>query len=279
MKAIEFSSLTLECETRTLSNASGEQVILRPLPYEVLLYLLLKPSPASREELFEHCWGGAVVTDQALTNVISGLRRHFSNLKAEDVTLQTISKVGYFLDVKTTVVERVKEPVETETLNQVHEVEKPTSVVTQSNEDLLSKPIWHGLMNKVIILVLIALLVCVLVFEPFKATSPFTDNDDYELLSSGNPTYFLKDMSNGFIKIEALKEALNMRVTQHCQVDVYIRVFPSIYEPDIVAMTVRLQSKESDHNHVFQHFNVNKEHMVETILMALDNPEVACDFS
>ncbi|KOO15383.1 transcriptional regulator [Vibrio xuii] len=279
MKAIEFSSLTLECETRTLSNASGDQVILRPLPYEVLVYLLLKSSPASREELFEHCWGGAVVTDQALTNVISGLRRHFSNLKAEDVTLQTISKVGYFLDVQTTVVERVKEPVETEDLHQVHEVEKPTSRVTQSNEDLLSKPICYGLMSKVVALVLIALLVFVLVFEPFKATSPFTDNDDYELLSSGNPTYFLKDMSNGFIEIEALKEALNMRVTQRCQVDAYIRVFPSIYEPDIVAMTVRLQSKENDHNHVFQHFNVNKEHVVETILMAFDNPEVACDFS
>lgn len=279
MKAIEFSSLTLECETRTLSNASGEQVILRPLPYEVLLYLLLKPSPASREELFEHCWGGAVVTDQALTNVISGLRRHFSNLKAEDVTLQTISKVGYFLDVKATVVERVKEPVEAETLHQVHEVEKSTLVATQSHQDLISKPIWKGLMSKVITLVLIALLVFVLVFEPFKATSPFTDNDDYELLSSGNPTYFLKDMSNGFIEIEALKEELTMKVTQRCMVDAYIRLFPSIYEPDIVAMTVRLQSKENEHNHVFQHFNVDKERVAETILMAFDNPEVACDFS
>lgn len=279
MKAIEFSSLTLECETRTLSNASGEQVVLRPLPYEVLLYLLLKPSPASREELFEHCWGGAVVTDQALTNVISGLRRHFSTLNAEDVNLQTISKVGYFLDVKTTVVERVKEPAETETLHQIDEAEKPVPVDTQSNEDLPSKPIWDGLMSKVITLVLIALLVFVLVFQPFKATSPFTDNDDYVLLSSGNPTYFLKDMSNGFIETEVLKDALTKRVTQRCRVDVYIRVFPSIYEPDIVAMTVRLQSRENEHNHVFQHFNVDKDRVVETILMAFDNPEVGCDFS
>ncbi|MDN3686059.1 winged helix-turn-helix domain-containing protein [Vibrio sinaloensis] len=53
------------------------KIILRPLPYEVLLLLLQRDEPVSREELFAHCWQGMVVTDQALTNVISGLRRNF----------------------------------------------------------------------------------------------------------------------------------------------------------------------------------------------------------
>lgn len=277
MKAIEFSSLTLECETRTLSNASGEQVVLRPLPYEVLLYLLLKPSPASREELFEHCWGGAVVTDQALTNVISGLRRHFSTLNAEDVTLQTISKVGYFLDVETTIVERVKEPVETETLPQANEVEKPASVAAQSNEELRSQPMWNGLMSKVITLVLIVLLVYVLVLEPFKPRSPFTDLSQYVQLLDGNPTFYLMDGTNGSIDKASLTEQLGKASLANCSADAYIRVFPSIYEPGVIAMTVRLKSKTSAHSHVFQHFNVTSLTLAESVLMAFDNPEVRCE--
>ncbi len=47
------------------------------------MLLLQKNEPVSREELFETCWEGLVVTDQALTNVVSGLRRNLLSLKAQ----------------------------------------------------------------------------------------------------------------------------------------------------------------------------------------------------
>lgn len=59
-----------------------------------------KNGPVSREELFKTCWEGLVVTDQVLTNVVSGLRRNLLSLKAQNAEIKTISKVGYFIQTE-----------------------------------------------------------------------------------------------------------------------------------------------------------------------------------
>ncbi|HGY9608469.1 winged helix-turn-helix domain-containing protein [Vibrio harveyi] len=73
------------------------------------MLLLQKNEPVSREELFETCWEGLVVTDQALTNVVSGLRRNLLSLKAQNAEIKTISKVGYFIQAES--IEVLLQPV------------------------------------------------------------------------------------------------------------------------------------------------------------------------
>lgn len=278
MKAIQFSSLKLECETRTLSNDDGNQVVLRPLPYEVLVFLLLKGAPASREELFEKCWGGAVVTDQALTNVISGLRRHFHMLSAKEINIQTISKVGYFLDVEVKIIEAL-EPVQTsEDIADVEPipVEAPPQASLESVEHT-SKQGLHFKAFYVLVFALLAIIASTFIFEPFKPRSPFADSSQYVRLLEGEPAFYFVDGTNGMVDKTFLTAQLRKASFTHCAVDAYIRVFPSIYEPNVIAMTVRLKSQNSPHSHVFQHFNVKNLTMAESVLMAFDNWEVRCE--
>lgn len=278
MKAIQFSSLKLECETRTLSNGVGNKVILRPLPYEVLVFLLLKGAPASREELFEKCWGGAVVTDQALTNVISDLRRHFFVLNAKEINIQTISKVGYFLDVEVEVIEAL-EPVQT--IEDTTDVElNPSVTPSHQSQEMANHAPKRDVNFKasyLLVFALIAMIAATFIFEPFKPRSPFTDLSQYVQLLDGSPTFYLMDGTNGSIDKAFLTEQLGKASLANCSADVYIRVFPSIYEPGVIAMTVRLKSKTSAHSHVFQHFNVTSLTLAESVLMAFDNPEVRCE--
>ncbi|MEF1230828.1 winged helix-turn-helix domain-containing protein, partial [Vibrio fortis] len=49
----------------------------------------------SRDELFAQCWTGCIVSDQALTNVISNIRQTLLRLRAEGVEVLTVNKVGY----------------------------------------------------------------------------------------------------------------------------------------------------------------------------------------
>lgn len=277
MKAIQFSSLKLECETRTLSNDVGKKVILRPLPYEVLVFLLLKGAPASREELFEKCWGGAVVTDQALTNVISGLRRHFHMLNAKEINIQTISKVGYFLDVEVEILEAlesvqmIKDTTDAEPVPKVTPSYSSQEIEQAPQRDVNFKASW------LLVIALAAMIAATFIFEPFKPRSPFTDSSQYLQLLDGKPTFYLMDGTNSTIDRAFLTEQLRKASLINCAVNAYIRVFPSIYDPDLIAMTVRLKSKTSARSHVFQHFNVTNLTMAESVLMAFDNPEVRCE--
>lgn len=274
MKTILFSSLKLECATRTLSNDSGDKLILRPLPFDVLVYLLLKNAPASREELFENCWGGTIVTDQALTNVISGLRRHFVALKAEGINIQTISKVGYFLDVEAKVVEQ---PTPDHTTNEAADAQPPPATPPQRQVVGLPKPRSNGKASYFLGAALMVMIAATYIFQPFKPRSPFTDPSQYVQLKQGEPAFYLMDATNASIDTALLREQLSKTPFTDCPVDAFIRIFPSIYEPDVIAMTVRLASKVSSDSHVFQHFNVTNLTLTESIMMAFDNPEVTCD--
>ncbi|MCZ8498108.1 winged helix-turn-helix domain-containing protein [Vibrio lentus] len=75
---------------------------MRPLPFKVLCISVRAPRSKcilSRDELFEECWQGVLVTDQSLTNTISYIRKVIKNLDTDELKLKTISKKGYSLSV------------------------------------------------------------------------------------------------------------------------------------------------------------------------------------
>ena len=97
MKHIQIiSNLVINTKNKTVANQDGKQVTLRPLAYDVLQVLIKNDGLAvSRDELFAQCWTGCIVSDQALTNVISNIRQTLLRLRAEGVEVLTVNKVGY----------------------------------------------------------------------------------------------------------------------------------------------------------------------------------------
>jgi len=83
--------------------AGGRAVKLEPKAMAVLVYLARRPGQVvSRDALLADVWPGAVVGDDALTQVIVKLRKALGDVRDEPAYIQTIPKGGYRLVAEVT---------------------------------------------------------------------------------------------------------------------------------------------------------------------------------
>lgn len=77
----------------------GRNCHLAPREADVLSVLIAAPDGAvvSREKLLDQVWGDGEVCEDALTVVISRLRRHFADLGVEETVIETVPRRGYRL--------------------------------------------------------------------------------------------------------------------------------------------------------------------------------------
>ena len=69
---------------------------LPPKALDVLLHLVERPGVLfTKEELFERVWPDVAVTDNALTQVICGIRQALGDSPASPTYLQTVARRGY----------------------------------------------------------------------------------------------------------------------------------------------------------------------------------------
>lgn len=278
MQEIQFSNLTLECATRTLRNQNGNKIVLRPLPYEVLLLLLQANEPVAREELFAQCWKGMVVTDQALTNVISGLRRNFLSLKAKGAVITTISKVGYHLQADSIDIhwrdKRIEESAAT--------VATDSDSSTDSSE-ATSLPLWKKkyiqpyLLGAVFMLSMLVTLLSLFYSNTLVNKPSYIKKHNYEHFSNGDTDYYLYDATDGYVGLFELQKQLATLIPSTCGADVYIRLYPSIYEPDHISVTIWLQQALGKRNHMLRFFSVDRRQLAKVIADSFDNKEVRCE--
>ncbi len=73
---------------------------MRPLSFKVLWYLLGNQDQCiSRDELFEECWQGILITEQSLTNTISYIRKVIKDLDNDELEFITVNMKGDLLSV------------------------------------------------------------------------------------------------------------------------------------------------------------------------------------
>jgi pimeloyl-ACP methyl ester carboxylesterase/DNA-binding winged helix-turn-helix (wHTH) protein len=81
------STREILCEDRSL--------IIEPLAMQVLVVLARADGEVvSRDDLIDQCWGGRIVTEDAVTRVLSQVRRAAAELCENAFTVQTIRSVG-----------------------------------------------------------------------------------------------------------------------------------------------------------------------------------------
>jgi DNA-binding winged helix-turn-helix (wHTH) protein/TolB-like protein len=97
--AFDLGPLTVDPSTRRI-NGDGRNQTVEPRVMRVLVALGEQPGRVlSRDELIELCWDGQIVTDNAITRVISLLRHALDDLSRGAVKIETIKKVGIRLVV------------------------------------------------------------------------------------------------------------------------------------------------------------------------------------
>ncbi|PSV37961.1 transcriptional regulator [Photobacterium sp. GB-27] len=96
-----IGSVTYDSSTRTLTHDNGQTEYFTPRVSDVFLLLLAHQGKCVEKEfLLSQCWGDTIVSEQALTNVISKLRKVLANHALEMITITTVSKSGYLLEIK-----------------------------------------------------------------------------------------------------------------------------------------------------------------------------------
>ncbi|HEY1448941.1 MAG TPA: winged helix-turn-helix domain-containing protein [Caulobacteraceae bacterium] len=95
---VRIGVLVIDPARRRVAHDDGREDILEPRVMQVLVALIRAGGDIlTRDELLASCWGGVIVGEDALSRVISRLRRMTEGVGEGALRLETITKVGYRL--------------------------------------------------------------------------------------------------------------------------------------------------------------------------------------
>ncbi len=276
MHRIYFANLILDPTTRKLSNSDGDDVPLRPLPYQVLNLLIEKQGVhVTREALFETCWDGSVVTDQALTNVIFGLRKKLAQLNAEGVQIKTVSKIGYLLEVDADV-KPIKQKVEMPELQTLEIDDVEPQVKEESKQEAESRDKAFSVTSILMTGFLLFAIVSVLYFRPFAPHPDFLDDSDYQHFSVSETEFYFYDQNHDELDLSALAKSLNDEVFPVCPAIVYLRVSESAYQEGAHILRAFAFAKNSNKNVNYIKFSLDIDTLKETVLESMSRADAIC---
>lgn len=276
MHRIYFANLILDPTARKLSNSDGDDVPLRPLPYQVLNLLIEKQGVhVTREALFETCWDGSVVTDQALTNVISGLRKKLAQLNAEGVQIKTVSKIGYLLEVDADV-KPIKQKVEIPELQtlEIDDVEPQVKAAPKQEAEWREKA--FSLIPILMTALLLIAIVSVLYFRPFVPHPDFLNDSEYQHFSVSKTDFYFYDQNHDELDLSALAKSLNDEVFPVCPAIVYLRVSESAYQEGAHILRAFAFAKNSNKNVNYIKFSLDIDTLKETVLESMSRADAIC---
>ena len=95
---LRIGSVLIEPADCVIRNEAGQEEALEPRVMQVLVVLVrAKGAPVSRDELIASCWNGRIVSNDAVTRVISILRKLARDIGGGSFEVETLNKVGYRL--------------------------------------------------------------------------------------------------------------------------------------------------------------------------------------
>jgi DNA-binding winged helix-turn-helix (wHTH) protein len=275
MHRVYFSNLILDPTTQTLSSVDGEGIQLRPLPYAVLNLLLENPGVhVTRECLFETCWEGAIVTDQAVTNVISGLRKNFAQLGASEVTIRTVSKIGYVLEIHCAE-EPVKKKVEERTIRVSQEGDTFPIAPSKASEPSKGKRdpyLWHSVLTTF----LLACMVYVILTKPFVREPDFIQPSEYQHFQIGVTNFYLHDSAYLISDGQLLAYELATQSFPTCHADVYLRAAESVYDDDVYFIKIFSFAKYGNKSMSYVNHSVTSEQIPEAVVKSIKRARAIC---
>ena len=283
---------------RQFVREDGHVETIAPLEGKVFLFLLENAGECiERGLIFDRCWGNVIVSEQALTNVISKIRKTLSRVTCGCATIRTVSKTGYSLEIdelsRSTVTEEVPSQASKEvyelgvslansTLKQnvplsqdmsqeipqdpltINEVlidadsakvvssELPSdshldqSAVKQEQENVVSN---RHLAKAGYLLALVCVAVTAFnLFQTYYTPLPyFIDKAEYRDSYTDNTNhYFFHIAHNDSYSLPAVTQKLTAVIPSHCNVDVFVRIYPSVDQPEDDALYMLIQRKDGE---------------------------------
>ena len=255
---------------RQFVREDGHVETISPLEGKVFLLLLENVGECiERGLIFDRCWGNVIVSEQALTNVISKIRKTLSRVTCGCATIRTVSKTGYSLEID----ESKKTSLNNQAVPQAELIAPADKSSTTSQEpvknsstiisDSITSNQAHGSValglsnitsNKhAVIAGYIFALICILVtafnlFQTYyKPTPYFIDKSEYRDSYADNTNHYFFHIAHGdSYSLPAITEKLTSVIPSYCNVDVFVRIYPSVDQPESDALYMLVQKKDGE---------------------------------
>ncbi|MEZ8388050.1 transcriptional regulator [Vibrio splendidus] len=283
---------------RQFVREDGHVETIAPLEGKVFLFLLENAGECiERGLIFDRCWGDVIVSEQALTNVISKIRKTLSRVTCGCATIRTVSKTGYSLEIeelnRSTVTEEVPSQASKEvcelgvsladsTLKQNVPLSQGMSQEISQDPLTINEALIDADSAKVVSSELpseshldqsavkqeqanvvfnrhlakagyLLALVCVAVtafnlFQTYYTPLPyFIDKAEYRDSYTDNTNrYFFHIVYNDSYSLPTVTQKLTAVIPSHCNVDVFVRIYPSVDQPEDDALYMLIQRKDGE---------------------------------
>jgi transcriptional activator of cad operon len=275
---LKIGHWTLKCDESLICR--GEiQVQLEPKLVDVLSYLAINQGKViSRDELIEHVWQGAVVTDNAVNRVIAKLRKSLNHGDTDSQYIVTIPKKGYLLKA---VVESVEPGViHTEQVLAIDSSRGDDTVAgLQTHESKWKK---QGFATLYLIIISIFFIVLTIIYKlystpeakvEYNSVKPFTtlagNEDEANFSPAGDMIAFTHQAVNSHSTntyIQNVQTRQRLRLTNNDAIE----SLPA-WSPDSTKLLLHRRSNESCHYVVIHLDKLTKELLREQVVLDCDS--------
>ncbi|MDD1827026.1 winged helix-turn-helix domain-containing protein [Photobacterium sp. ZSDE20] len=265
---------------RQFVREDGHVETIAPLEGKVFLFLLENAGECiERGLIFDRCWGNVIVSEQALTNVISKIRKTLSRVTCGCATIRTVSKTGYSLEINESIkpskAEVVSSPVTTEAResnsspvaqevlaaietsaddNKTMALDSELNIsLNQEQNSVELEPSNSKSKTHLVKAGYLVALICVVVtafnlFRTYYSPMPyFVDKTEYRDSYTDNTNrYFFHIVHDEAYSLPAITQKLTDVLPSHCNVDVFVRIYPSVDQPENDALYMLVQRKDGE---------------------------------
>ncbi|MEZ8033668.1 MULTISPECIES: winged helix-turn-helix domain-containing protein [Vibrio] len=231
----------------------GHVETIAPIEGKVFLFLLENTGECvERGLIFDRCWGNVIVSEQALTNVISKIRKTLSRVTCGCATIRTVSKTGYLLEIDESIKPSKTEIVPSQMTAKASKlnsspVDQEVLAATEL-EPSDSKSNAHLIKAGYLVALICVVVTAFNLFKTYYTPLPyFIDKAEYRGSYTDNTNhYFFHVAHNESYSLPAITKKLTDVIPSHCNVDVFVRIYPSVDQPEDDTLYMLIQRKSGE---------------------------------
>ncbi|SMY36033.1 winged helix-turn-helix domain-containing protein [Photobacterium andalusiense] len=248
----QIGPIRYDCSTRILTHENGYTEYFTPRVSDVFLLLLEHQGQCvEKDYLLSQCWGDVIVSEQALTNVISKLRKILYKNCPDVFTITTVSKSGYLLEVIEGIggIQKSVDNSDTDAIDLIDKEQmsnrRPTVI---SFDSKLSKVSWLASHKITLLLLLFCGVTVGMIFYKYheiKSRPYFVNASSYsKLVNINNNNVYIHTIKNGGLDEDEIIKSLKKGLSSICNSEVYVRFYNNTRIKNHVGLVIFIMNKD-----------------------------------
>lgn len=222
----QIGPISYDSSTRVLTHENGYTEYFTPRVNDVFLLLLEHQGQCVEKDLLlSKCWGDVIVSEQALTNVISKLRKMLYKNCPGILTITTVSKSGYLLELHDELQVLIND-TNCLVVNEKQNIINDNTIVLSG--DTQRKIFFKKWKITIVLIAVIAILLGLIIYQD-RLTNKlpyFVNKSSYtESIKIRNNVVYIQRLDNTDLDNGKIVKELEKGIASICNADVYVRFY------------------------------------------------------